>query len=478
METPFTAGTSQPAVSFWGAARSVTGSLHRVEAAGRLILLDCGLVRGPRSGTRTPPPPLPFDPRDVTAVVVSHAHVDHCGFLPLLVRQGFKGPIYCTPSTRDLMALMLEDSARIQEEDARIHHAIRPSDSTTGQPPYTFLDVDQTLRQCVQVPYGQFESIVPDVRFRFVDAGHILGSAMVSLTIGVGRRSHSVTFTGDVGRRGLPLLRDPEPIPPADLLLCESTYGGRTHDAIGPTADALAQIVHRTAARGGKVLIPAFSLGRMQIVARSLEQLIHTGRLPKLPVFVDSPLAADIAEVYRRHPECFNADAVRELAENPDFLGGNIIRYVRSREESRQLGTLREPCVILAASGMCEAGRILQHLKHNLDDPRCSVVLVSYQAPYTLGRQLLEPRPTVRFHGRSWNLWAEVVELNGFSAHADHDELLSMLMPLAGQVRKVCLVHGEPEQAERLAGDLRSRGFQDVTLPAPGDRVLLDLLKE
>ncbi len=467
-------GCPGPTVTFWGAAQSVTGSMHLVEVGGRRILLDCGRSPGPLADSRRRTASFPFHPYEIDAVILSHAHMDHSGNLPQLVRQGFAGPIYCTPATRDLVAVMLGNSARFQEEDARVLRILdRDGDDGAAQSLASREDVHRAVRQCVPVPYGETREVVPGVTVRFAEAGHILGSAMVALTFRVGDRERRVTFTGDLGRRGLPLLRDPAPVPEADLIICECTYGGRVHESIDRMADALVEVVKRTVARGGRVLVPAFSLGRTQIVVSCLEEAIRAGRLPPVPIYVDSPLAADVADVYRGHPECLDEKSTRRLAGGDDPLDGSRVCYVRDADQSKELAEGREPCVIVAAGGMCEGGRILRHLKQHIDDPRCSVVLVSYQAPHSLGRRLLEPRPTVRFHGRDWNLWADVIDLNGFSGHADRNDFLDFLGPLAGRTKHVRLVHGEPEQAEALAEALRQRGFGDVAIPEPGEKVCL-----
>jgi metallo-beta-lactamase family protein len=448
--------------------------MHLVEVGGRKILLDCGRSPGSRADSRRRTASFPFHPSEIDAVVLSHAHMDHSGNLPQLVRQGFDGPIFCTPPTRDLIAVMLRNSARFQEEDARVLRVLdRDGDDGLLQALASREDVQRTVRLCVPVPYGQTREVAPGVSVRFAEAGHILGSAMVALTFHSGGRDHRVTFTGDLGRRGLPLLRDPAPVPEADLLICECTYGGRVHASIDRMADELVEVVQRAVARGGRVLVPAFSLGRTQLVVSCLERAIRDGRLPRVPVYVDSPLAADVADVYREHPDCLDEESTRRLAAGEDPLDGSLVCYVRDGEESRELAEGREPCVVVAAGGMCEGGRILRHLKQHIDDPRCSVVLVSYQAPDSLGRRLLEPRPTVRFHGRDWNLWADVIDLHGFSGHADHNDFLDLLGPLAGRTKHVRLVHGEPEQAEALAEALRRRGFDDVAIPAAGEKVCL-----
>jgi metallo-beta-lactamase family protein len=436
--------------------------MHLIEAGPQRILLDCGLSRGPRDEARQRNRNFPFDPAELTAVVLSHAHVDHCGNLPNLLRQGFRGPIYCTPATRDLIAVMLADSARIQEEDAQALAIVgRPGAADPG-PLYTRQDAYHTVDRCVAVPYGQARAINDAVELRFADAGHILGSAIVTLTIACGGHDYRLTFTGDLGRRGLPFLREPSPVPAADLIISESTYGGRTHDTVSAMAAKMSAVVERTVERGGKVLIPAFSLGRTQLVVHYLRRWMSAGVLPRLPIYVDSPLAADIARVYEGH-----AGALQTDGEN----GVPPAEYLQSAEAGQEVTTQPGSCILVASGGMCEGGRILQHLRHHIDDPRSSLVLVSYQAPETVGARLLERRPTVRFYGRNWNKWIDVVELNGFSGHADQNDFAALLAGAVAETGKVRLVHGEPEQAEALAGQLRRQGFADVDVPRRGERV-------
>jgi metallo-beta-lactamase family protein len=456
----FGSSPSVPSVTFWGAARAVTGSMHLVKAGGRRILLDCGLVRGSHAEARAPA--FPFDPATIDAVVLTHAHVDHCGNLPSLVRRGFDGPIYCTAATRDLTAVMLADSARIQEERSMLAYVT--GRGAPPETPYTRSDARQAADQCVSVEYDRLVT-VGDVEFRLLDAGHLLGSAMVTLTAPGPSRPVTLTYTGDLGRRELPLHGWPLTIPPGDLLLCESTYGGRLHDPVPQTTAMLADIVSRTIGRGGRVLIPAFSLGRTQLVLFTLQTAMERGEIPPVDVFVDSPLAAQITEVYRKHPALLPP----HVTEAEAFLGGPHIHYVHDRDESLALTDRPEPYVVVAASGMCDAGRIVHQLKHAVDDPRASVILVSYQAPQTAGHRLLEKGPTVRIGGKVFNKWADVHYLNGFSGHADHADFLALLGPLAASGGKVRLVHGEPESAEALAGALRGIGFGDVAVPERGE---------
>jgi len=437
--------------------------MHLVEAHNQHILLDCGLHRGPREEARSRNQHFPFDPTTLDAVVLSHAHVDHCGNLPNLVRQGYQGPIYCTPATRDLIAVMLADSARIQEEDAAVAGKVGQKHAAARRPLYTRMDAAVTVDQCITIPYGQTFELSPTVQVEFIDAGHILGSAMVLLTIRQGGRTYRITFTGDVGRRGLPFLSEASAIPAADLLICESTYGGRLHEPVERMAARMSDVVRRTVARGGKVLIPAFSLGRTQIVLHYIQNWMRDGLLPRIPIYIDSPLAHDVAEVYRQHAPKFQAPGTEDMP----------VHYILKQDESHEVTNQPKPCIIIASGGMCEGGRITHHLRHHIDDPRTAIVLVSYQAPHSLGHRLLERVPTVFFQGRKWNKWVEVVELNGFSGHADQNDFLALLKAAANNTPQVRLVHGEVLQSEALAKSLRQNGFSDVVVPEREDRVAI-----
>lgn len=434
--------------------------MHLVEAGGKRILLDCGMVRGGHAEAIAPG--FPFDPRKLNAVILTHAHIDHCGNLPALVRGGFDGPIFCTEATRDLTAVMLVDSARIQEERSLLAYATRRGDP--ADTPFNRTNVDQTVDQCVSLEYDH-PMTVGDVEFRLADAGHLLGSGMVSMAAPGPSRSITLTYTGDLGRRDLPMHGPSAAIPPADLLLCESTYGGRFHDPVPQTTERLTKIVRETIGRGGRVLIPAFSLGRTQLVLYALQAAMDRGDIPHVDVFVDSPLATEITSVYRRHPDLLPS----HVTETEAFLGGPHFHYVRGRDESLALAERSEPYVVVAASGMCDAGRILHHLKRSVDDPRAAVILVSYQAPQTVGHRLMARGPRIRIGNRDFNKWADVHYLNGFSGHADHADFLAMLGPLVGQVGKVRLVHGEPESATALAKGLQEIGFNDVAAPGRGE---------
>jgi metallo-beta-lactamase family protein len=451
-------------VTFHGAAQTVTGSMHLLETPDARILLDCGLMLGHREEVHERNRQFPFAAAYIDAVLLSHAHIDHCGNLPNLVRQGFTGPIYCTPATRDLLGIMLADSAKIQQEEAA--HAPQVDECSTSVL-YSRKEVEQTLTQCVSVPYGATREVAAGIRFRFLDAGHLLGSAMIVVDCDLDGGVKTITFTGDLGRDVLHFLHAPEALPRSDLIISESTYGGRVHQSAESLNERLHDVVEKTVGRGGKVLIPAFSLGRAQIVVHTLGESMRAGRLPRVPIYVDSPLAAQIVQVYRRHPGCLRNGAAATVNDQ------ETVRYVVEWKESQALSMRSGACILVASGGMCEAGRILHHLQHNIDDPRNCVLLVSYQAPGSLGRKLLERGPTVRIRKRHCNKWADIVDLNGFSGHADRQDLLRQLRPLAAGQPRVCLVHGELEQSRALARSLRGEGFAEVDIPQRDECICL-----
>lgn len=459
-------------VQFHGAAREVTGSCHLLNADGMAVMLDCGLFQGKRAEAMERSRSFPIDPEKLHAVVLSHAHIDHCGRLPLLVKRGFSGTIFTTAATRDLCALMLTDSAHIQEEDAKF---ISRKRLRAGQPPieplYDDDDATATLRHFQTVATGRPFHVTRRLRACFHEAGHMLGSSSVELNYRPpgGEQPVRLVFTGDLGRFNLPILQDPAPLPECDYLITESTYGGRRHPPTEDLPNQLAEVVNDTVRRGGKVIVPAFSVGRTQVIIYTLHRLLSEGRIPKLPIFVDSPLSVDATEVFRMHPELFDREARAFHRADGDILGSSCCTYIRDAEESKRLNTRRRPCVIISASGMCETGRIVHHLRNNIQSPKNTILIVGFQAAHTLGRRIVERQEHVSIFGQKLKLRAAVVALNGFSAHADRDELRRLHRPLAEKCRAAFLVHGEPDQMEALRDTMRGDGFVRVEMPAAGD---------
>ncbi|MBI2194239.1 MAG: MBL fold metallo-hydrolase [Planctomycetes bacterium] len=454
---------------FYGAVRTVTGSMHWLEVNGRRILLDCGLFQGRRKEAFERNRQMPFRPRDIDVLVLSHAHIDHCGNVPSLVRQGFRGPIYATPATCDLAAVLLRDAAHIQEQDVEFVNRIRKREGRKPfEPLYVQGDVERVERQLQAVDYGRAFEVASGVTASFFDAGHILGSASVRLEIRENGHAPSLGFTGDLGRRGLPILRDPSPMPPVDWLISESTYGNRLHPPVEDMEGRLEALVKETFGRGGLVLIPAFSVGRTQNLVYSFHRLIRSGRLPSIPVFVDSPLAVNATEVFSKHPECYDQEMRAILGRGDDPFGRGLVTYIREVEASKALNERKQPCVIVAASGMCEAGRILHHLKHRVEDERNLVLIVGYQAEHTLGKRLVLRLPFVKILGHEYRLKARVEVMNGYSAHADRDGLIEFIGACAGASRGIFLVHGDEGQSLALEQHLEARHIGPVDVPHYG----------
>lgn len=455
-------------IFFFGGARTVTGSMYVVEAAGRRILLECGLFQGRRREAEERNRYLPFDPGGIDAAILSHAHIDHCGNLPTLVKQGYEGPIYTTHATRDLCAVMLRDSGRIHERDAEWYNRkIRRRTEPAASPLYTEEEAIASLRRFVSVDYGAPMAIAPGVTLQLRDAGHVLGSSIVILDVEAGGRRRRLCFSGDLGRGGVPLLPDPSPVEDVNVLILESTYGDRLHDPVAEMRRSLADVVTRTAARGGKVLIPAFALERAQTVVYLLHRLIREGAIPPLPVFVDSPMTVDVTQVFGMNPEYFDRET-RTFMEVADPFGFDSLTYVSDVEESKALNWLEGPAVIIAGSGMCEAGRIVHHLRNHLEDERCTVLIVGFQARNTLGRRLVEHAPEVRIFGVDVPVEAEIVEVGAFSSHADREVLLDFALRCGPTLDHVFLVHGEELQSLALAERIEGSGIADVTVPHSG----------
>ena len=459
-------------ISFHGAVQTVTGSQHLIRVGGKSLLLDCGLYQGKRDEARSRNRNFLFDAAGIEAVVLSHAHIDHSGNLPNLVKQGFRGKIICTKATADLCGAMLPDSGHIQEEDVQyVNRKRRKHGESPVEPIYTRADAAEALQYFVGIDYERQYPLWPGVTCTLYDAGHVLGSAIVALDFQSGKNgpARRLVFTGDLGRPNVPLLRDPTLLSAADILLIESTYGSRVHPPIEESAGALAETIRRTSQRGGKVIIPAFAVERTQFLIYLLNKLSNQGDLPDIPVYVDSPLAVNVTDIFRRHTDYFDAetqDYLRHEDPDGDIFGFKRLRYIRDVEESKKLHSLHGPCVIISASGMAEAGRIQHHLKNNIEDSRNTIMIVGWQAPNTLGRRLVEQAPVVRIFGVEYHREAEVVTLNGFSNHADQPGLLGWARAFTPSPERTFVVHGDPDAAAELATRLRQDlGFREVMIP-------------
>ncbi len=450
---------------FHGAARTVTGSQHLLEINGTRLLLECGMYQGRRAESYARNDNFEFDPATVDAVILSHAHIDHSGNLPNLIKHGFHGKIYATSATADLSDIMLRDAGHIQEADAAFINKKHP-DEALIKPLYTMADAEAVADYICPVSYKECFTPAPGATAQLFDAGHILGSAGMLLELNEKGHTVRLWFSGDIGRLNLPLLLDPVLPKPADYLLMECTYGNRLHHDPHEALVAFGDIVSRTVARGGKVIIPAFAVGRTQELVFDLNELVFQGVIRHVPVYVDSPLAVNASDVFRRHTECFDEEtnAFMRQSHHPalEFQG---LTYIRSVDESKALNGRRDPMIIIAASGMAETGRILHHLKNNIEDPRNTVLIVGWQAPDTLGRRLADGDKFVRIFGEPYSVKAEVKTIDGLSAHAGQDFLVRYAGALQGQAKKVFLVHGEQEQADALTEKLREQGMSGIYYP-------------
>lgn len=454
-------------INFHGAAHTVTGSQHLLEINGHRLLLDCGLYQGRRDETYARNLKFAYDPRSVNAVILSHAHIDHCGNLPNLVDDGYEGPIYATRATVDLATIMMADSGRIQESDAEfVNRKKLKRGEPLIEPLYTEADAQRAADLFRGVDYGQSFEPIPGVIARFVEAGHILGSAAISLEIEEQGRKIRFWFSGDIGRYGLPLLRDPILPDPVDYLLMECTYGDKKHNDPSAAYEEFRDVVKRTVRRNGKVIIPAFAVGRTQELVYNLNMMMHDGDVPRVPVFVDSPLAVNASDVFRRHPEIFDSETRKfvDEARHP-ALDFKMLTYIRSVEESKALNKRTEPMVIISASGMAETGRILHHLRNNIENPNNTVCIVSWQAPYTLGRRLADREKRVKIFGEPYTVNAEVATIGGLSGHAGQDLLVKYSTSVKKAVKKVFLVHGEEKQATTLISLLNDQEMREVYYP-------------
>lgn len=454
-------------IHFYGATRTTTGSMYLLEVNHRKILLECGLYQGRREESVERNRKFPFDPAEIDCVLLSHAHIDHCGNLPNLVRSGFTGNIYSTFATRDLAAIMLEDSAEIQRADAEF---VSKKRALKGLPPveplYSATDAEKAVRQFVTLGYDRPMPVADGVTVTFRDAGHILGSAQVVLDIREGSRQFRYLFSGDIGRGNDAILRDPVPVENVDFLQMEATYGNRLHTVKGDARQQLRQLVTETLHRGGKVIIPAFSVGRTQQIVYELNQCTLDGECSAVPTYVDSPLSTNATEVYRLHPECFNEDIYRFLREKANPFSMTNLTYIRDVAHSMKLNELAGPAVIISASGMAEAGRIRHHLKNHIGCPDNLILFIGYCAEHTLGAQILAGKSPVNIFAEPYEVRARVAAIDAFSGHADKNELTRYVQALTGKIKKIAVIHGEEQQCLAWAETLRTlKPRSEITVP-------------
>ena len=461
-------------ITFHGAAQTVTGSQHLIEVNGTKFLLDCGLYQGKRKEAYQINRELGYDPSTIDFVLLSHAHIDHSGNIPSLIKKGFIGDIYATPASVHMAELMLRDSGRIQESDIRhVNKKRKKQGKVLFEPLYMELDAIRAMNQFVQVPYKKQFQPAPGVIVEFYEAGHILGSAAIHLTIYEDGVRKTLWFSGDIGRPDLPLLRDPVLPFDADYLLMESTYGDRPHESVVEAYNHLRFVVNQTLSKGGKVIIPAFAVGRTQELVYHFNNMMYRKEIPSVPVFVDSPLAVNITDVFRKHWREFDTEARAMMGSEAGrtALGFDRLTYIRSVQESKELNEQDEPMIIISASGMVETGRVLHHLEHNIHDPRSIVLIVSWQAPYTLGRRLLDGVKKVKIWGTEYDRKIGVERVKGFSAHAGQKFLVDYAAALKGKVKEIFLVHGEEGAAAVLTDKLKEAGLENIHYPEKGSFV-------
>ena len=448
----------------YGAAREVTGSNHVLEINGKKIAIDCGMFQGHRVESERKNQNFAYDASTVDAVILTHAHCDHCGRLPLMCGNGFNGNIYSTPACRDIAGLIMSDTAHIMQKDAEWLKKKKPDHPF--KPLYGVDEVLKSLDQFMTVSYGRTFPVIDGVKCTFYDAGHILGSAIAVLDLENGER---IAFSGDLGRAGLPIIRDPQPIGDVDYMVCESTYGNRLHDPIEYAENEMAEVITKTAESGGKIIIPAFAVERTQELIYFLHKLTNEGKIPELEIFVDSPMATNATSIFRVHQECYDAK-VREhfLADHKNPFGFDSLHFTTSVADSKKINEVKEPHIIISSSGMCEAGRILHHLKNNIEDPKNTIMIVGFMAAHTLGRRIAERRPEVKIFGQPYQLRAKVKILNTFSAHADYNEILNYIGTMnKARLKKIFLVHGENDALDNLQKLMLESGIKEVQIVDP-----------
>ena len=463
-------------IYFSGADRTVTGSQHLIEANGQRLLLDCGLFQGHRAETYTRNRTFPFDPQRIDALILSHAHIDHSGLIPFIYKQGFHGSVICTHATRDLCAIMLADCGHIQENDTKTFNKKREK---KGLPPvepiYNKVDAERCMELFISVPYNKVFFLDETNKVHFTNTGHLLGGGVVNLEITENGKTKRIAYTGDIGRPVNRILKAPLPFPQADILIAESTYGDRLHDGHDFAEEKLLKIVEDTCVRkGGKLIIPSFSVGRTQEVVYSLNNFYNSGKLPKIDIFVDSPLSVNATNIFRLHSECFNESILKVMETDPDPFGFNSLYYVQSVIDSKKLNNSKKPCVIISASGMMEAGRVKHHLANSISNSRNTILAVGYCAPNTLGARILRGEKKVSIFGTEYEVKADVERIDAYSGHADYKEMVEFLgCQDKSKLQKVFIVHGQYEAQQAYKQTLEKEGYKNLEIPEMGQEFVV-----
>jgi metallo-beta-lactamase family protein len=463
-------------IQFIGAAQTVTGSQHLLSINGKKILLDCGLYQGKRKEAFEINRTFKYSPSEIDVILLSHAHIDHCGKIPGLVKNGFNGPIYTTAATVDLCQIMLRDSAHLQERDIYVVNKIRKKQHKNPfEPLYDFDDVEKAMDQFIGVQYSRAIEVAPGVMATYWDAGHILGSAGILLEVNENGKNYRIGFSGDIGRNNMPIIRNPNVLRDLDLLIMESTYGNRLHEVADEVEEEVSQIVKSVVERGGKIIIPSFAVGRTQLLVYVLHKLFDQNRIPVIPIYVDSPLAVEATKVYQTHPECYDRETYRIFIQsNQDPFGFGRLTYIKNVEQSKELNDKQEPCIIISASGMAEGGRVLHHLANNIENKKNLILFVGYAAAHTLARKIIDGETEVNIFGEPHKVKAEVRTMDYFSAHADQAELINYLkLNDKNRLKNIFLVHGEEEQALPFREKLLQKGFKNVDFPQSGEKFVI-----
>lgn len=463
-------------IQFYGGARTVTGSQHLLTVNAKKILLECGLFQGRRKDTYEKNKNFNFDPKEIDALILSHAHIDHSGNIPNLVKNGFNGPIYATSATIDLCKIMLKDSAYLQERDVEwLHKKRKNNNHQSAEALYTVEDVENSLNNFVPVEYNTATEIFPGTIAIFQDAGHILGSASILLEVEEGGRNIRFGFSGDIGRHEMPIINDPDYLRDLDVLIMESTYGNRIHTHSDEVEEEVAKIIREVYDRKGKIIIPAFAVGRTQLLVYVLHKLFDQNRIPEIPIYVDSPLAVNATKVFKDHPECFDRETNRVFLESGDDpFGFGKLKYISTVDQSKELNDMHEPMIVISASGMAEGGRILHHLANNISNPKNLILFVGYAAEQTLARKIMDGMQRVNILGEEHSVKCQIKSMDYFSGHADQNELLDYLsLNSKNRLKNIFLVHGEEEQALPLREKILQKGYKNADFPISGEKFVI-----